>query len=68
VHRAAAGKGGGGRKEESSFSVEKEAKRLSSICAVRNGSGPAQRGKSFLVLFFKKEHTFFLNAGSAASP
>jgi hypothetical protein len=39
---------------ESSFSEEKEAKRLSSICSA--GSVPAE--KSFLVLFFKKEHAW----------
>jgi hypothetical protein len=35
------------RKEEISFSVEKEAKRLSFICAVLNMPGTAQTGKSF---------------------
>jgi hypothetical protein len=40
-----------GRKE-SSFSEEKEAKRLSPFA-------PAPGRKSFLVLFFKKEHALF---------
>jgi hypothetical protein len=48
----------GGRKD-SSFSEEKEAKRLLSICAALDGSGAAQRRGSFLVLFFKKERAFF---------
>jgi hypothetical protein len=59
---AAAGDAGG-VKEESSFSEEKEAKRLLSV---RGGTAsiplaqavPASRGKSFLVLFFKKEQFF----------
>jgi hypothetical protein len=42
-------------KEDSSFSEEKEAKRLSSICTEPTMSGRAQTDKSFLVLFFKKE-------------
>jgi hypothetical protein len=44
------------RKKESSFSVEKEAKRLSSICRERPRPDPARlKDESFLVLFFKKE-------------
>jgi hypothetical protein len=43
-----------GRKQESSFSEEKEAKRLSSIRLP--GKHRALMDKSFLVLFFKKEH------------
>jgi hypothetical protein len=43
-----------GRKEESSFSVEKEAKRLSSICAVFWCSGGRKRMKVFWFFFSKK--------------
>jgi hypothetical protein len=42
-------------RKDSSFSEEKEAKRLSPVGAGRNGRAGAQTGKSFLVLFFKKE-------------
>jgi hypothetical protein len=43
-------------KEESSFSEEKEAKRLLSAWARTYIAHRAQSRKSFLVLFFKKEH------------
>jgi hypothetical protein len=43
------------RKEESSFSEEKEAKRLFSLCARPPLSNGHEMDKSFLVLFFKKE-------------
>jgi hypothetical protein len=46
-------------KEASSFSEEKEAKRLFPFAA---GRSRAQTGKSFLVLFFKKEQSCFLFA------
>jgi hypothetical protein len=42
-----------GYKQESSFSEEKEAKRLSPFCS-------GAKGKSFLVLFFKKEHAYVM--------
>jgi len=42
-------------KQDSSFSVEKEAKRLSSVCVAR----AVAMDESFLVLFFKKEHDSF---------
>ena len=51
-----------GLTERSSFSVEKEAKRLSSICLCVM---PGQRDESFLVLFFKKERAC-LRAGEPA--
>jgi hypothetical protein len=44
-----------GPKKESSFSEEKEAKRLFLLCAEFDRSGAAQRDESFLVLFYKKE-------------
>jgi hypothetical protein len=44
------------RSKDSSFSEEKEAKRLFPFWLV----GRVQTGKSFLVLFFKKEHAFFV--------
>jgi hypothetical protein len=47
-------------KEGSSFSEEKEAKRLSSACAVpRSCRTRRLNGQSFLVLFFKKERSSF---------
>jgi hypothetical protein len=46
------------RKQESSFSEEKEAKRL--FIRSHPWGGGAPTGKSFLVLFFKKERAFFL--------
>jgi hypothetical protein len=42
-------------KQESSFSEEKEAKRLSTRLRRIAPGGTAQTDKSFLVLFFKKE-------------
>jgi hypothetical protein len=42
-------------KQDSSFSEEKEAKRLSHWHA-RQPPGTRASGKRFLVLFFKKEH------------
>jgi hypothetical protein len=45
-------------KKDSSFSEEKEAKRLLPVGAGRNWRAGAQTGKSFLVLFFKKERLF----------
>jgi hypothetical protein len=42
-------------RKESSFSEEKEAKRLSSICTRASRETREQSRKSFLVLFFKKE-------------
>jgi hypothetical protein len=45
-------------KEDSSFSEEKEAKRLLFVCAQQRPW--AQTNESFLVLFFKKERAYFL--------
>jgi hypothetical protein len=41
--------------EESPFFVKKEAKKLLSVGGGRSALGTVQKGKSFLVLFFKKE-------------
>jgi hypothetical protein len=41
-------------KQESSFCEQKEAKKLHSLAP---GLARAQRNESFLVLFFKKEHS-----------
>ncbi|MDX2292696.1 MULTISPECIES: hypothetical protein, partial [Streptomyces] len=52
--------------EKSSFSEEKEAKRLLSV--IRGAARPAaprKTGKSFLVLFFKKELLLFLLVAAA---
>jgi hypothetical protein len=51
--------------KDSTFSVDKEAKRLSSICAAR-----AERtDKNFLVLFFKKELlTYFCCPDTPSTP
>jgi hypothetical protein len=46
-------------KQDSSFSEEKEAKRLYPFAPVAYDQ---QTDKSFLVLFFKKEHPSFLPA------
>jgi hypothetical protein len=54
------GEGGQVGKEESSFSEEKEAKRLFDFRPWQNGLDPGQGRKSFLVLFFKKEHPSLL--------
>jgi hypothetical protein len=44
-------------KEDSSFSEENEAKRLLSVFKPCAEQAHRQTGKSFLVLFFKKEHS-----------
>jgi hypothetical protein len=46
-------------KQASSFSEEKEAKRLFRLVRVPADPARVPAGKSFLVLFFKKEHSFF---------
>jgi hypothetical protein len=51
-------------KEESSFSEEKEAKRLFLFAVSGWGISPAPSRKSFLVLFFKKEQFLFQSAQS----
>jgi hypothetical protein len=48
---------GGMMQEGSSFSEEKEAKRLLFICCEFDVLSSAQSRESFLVLFFKKEHS-----------
>jgi hypothetical protein len=49
--------------KDSSFSEEKEAKRLFPFaCRLAR----VQAGKSFLVLFFKKEHACFLAFGGSS--
>jgi hypothetical protein len=54
--------GGGQEGIESSFSEEKEAKRLLFVHRIRCCWGPGLTVKSFLVLFFKKEHSFLPSA------
>jgi hypothetical protein len=67
-------RGGGWRKQESSFSEEKEAKRLLFACARASYLACVQVNESFLVLFFKKEHspfaltTYATAAGCIAMP
>jgi hypothetical protein len=54
--------GGGQEGIESYFSEEKEAKRLLFVYKTRRCWGLGLTVKSFLVLFFKKEHPFLPSA------
>jgi hypothetical protein len=47
-------------KKESSFSEEKEAKILLSICAMRNRHTPLPNGQKFFASFFQKRSASFL--------
>jgi hypothetical protein len=58
---------GGQEGIESSFSEEKEAKRLLFVYRTRRCRGSGPMIKSFLVLFFKKEHSFLPSAPGNAS-
>jgi hypothetical protein len=58
-----------GKREEERCSFLKKRTKKTFVCSgarVAGESGPI--GKSFLVLFFKKEHSFFLLPGVASWP
>jgi len=54
-------------KEGSSFSVEKEAKRLLSVCAGIMRRCLIQTDRNFLVIFYKKEQPFLFQANGPAA-
>jgi len=57
---AAPGLDGFPGRKDSSFCEQKEAKKLHSLRACVQGGAAGAGEKSFLVLFFKKEHPSFL--------